>query len=85
MNRIGTIVVGFLLAIVIAASTLYVVDQRQFAVVYALGEIKEVISEPGLKIKLPALLQNVVMLDRRVQTLDSPESRPILPPRKRVW
>ncbi len=83
MNRIGTIVVGFLLAIVIAASTLYVVDQRQFAVVYALGEIKEVISEPGLKIKLPAPLQNVVMLDRRVQTLDSPESRPIFTAEKK--
>src|SRR5574343_773560 len=77
MNRIGTIVVGFLLAIVLAASTLYVVDQRQFAVVYALGEIKEVISEPGLKIKLPHPLQNVVFLDKRIQTLDSPETRPI--------
>ncbi len=83
MNRIGTIVVGFLLAIVLAASTLYVVDQRQFAVVYALGEIKEVISEPGLKIKLPAPLQNVVMLDRRIQTLDSPESRPIFTAEKK--
>ncbi|HET8869855.1 MAG TPA: protease modulator HflC, partial [Aquabacterium sp.] len=39
MNRIGTILVGFLLAALIASSTLYVVDQRQFAVVYALGEI----------------------------------------------
>lgn len=83
MNRIGTVLVGMLLAIVVAASTLYVVDQRQFAVVYALGEIKEVISEPGLKIKLPAPLQNVVMLDRRVQTLDSPESRPIFTAEKK--
>ena len=83
MNRIGTVLVGLLLAIVVAASTLYVVDQRQFAVVYALGEIKEVISEPGLKIKMPAPLQNVVMLDRRVQTLDSPESRPIFTAEKK--
>lgn len=83
MNRIGTILVGLLLVIVLAASTLYVVDQRQFAVVYALGEIKEVISEPGLKIKLPAPLQNVVMLDRRIQTLDSPESRPIFTAEKK--
>ena len=54
MNRIGTVLVGILLAVILAASTLFVVDQRQFAVVYALGEIKEVISEPGLKAKLPA-------------------------------
>jgi len=83
MNRIGSILIGVLLVIILAASTLFVVDQRQFAVVYALGEIKEVISEPGLKVKLPAPLQNVVLLDRRVQTLDSPESRPIFTAEKK--
>ena len=83
MNRIGTILVGVLLAIILASSTLFVVDQRQFAVVYALGEIKEVVSEPGLKFKLPAPLQNVVFLDRRIQTLDSPESRPIFTAEKK--
>jgi hypothetical protein len=44
------------------------------AVVYALGEIKEVITEPGLKFKLPPPFQNVVFLDKRIQTLDSPET-----------
>lgn len=83
MNRIGTILVGALLALILASSMLFVVDQRQFAVVYALGEIKEVISEPGLKGKMPAPLQNVVFLDRRVQTLDSPESRPIFTAEKK--
>lgn len=83
MNRIGSILIGVLLVIILAASTLFVVDQRQFAVVYALGEIKEVISEPGLKAKLPAPLQNVVFLDRRVQILDSPESRPIFTAEKK--
>ena len=83
MNRIGTILVGALLALILAASTLFVVDQRQFAVVYALGEIKEVISEPGLKVKMPAPLQNVVFLDRRIQTLDSTESRPIFTAEKK--
>jgi len=83
MNRFGIILGGVVLAIIIAASTLFVVDQRQFAVVYALGEIKEVISEPGLKMKLPAPLQNVVFLDRRIQTLDSTESRPIFTAEKK--
>ncbi|MES2089261.1 MAG: protease modulator HflC [Pseudomonadota bacterium] len=83
MNRIATIVVGILLAVILMASTLFVVDQRQFAVVYALGEIKEVINEPGLKFKLPAPLQNVVFLDRRIQTLDSVESRPIFTAEKK--
>jgi membrane protease subunit HflC len=38
---------------------MFVVDQRQFGVVYALGQIKEVITEPGLNFKLPPPFQNV--------------------------
>jgi len=83
MNRIALTVVGALVALMIAASTLFVVDQRQVGVVYALGEIKEVINEPGLKFKLPPPFQNVVFLDKRVQTLDSPETRPIFTAEKK--
>ena len=83
MNRFALIVGGALLALMLAASTLFVVDQRQVAVVYALGEIKEVITEPGLKLKMPPPFQNVVFLDRRIQTLDSPETRPIFTAEKK--
>jgi modulator of FtsH protease HflC len=83
MNRIGLIVGAALVALMLAASTLFIVDQRQVAVVYALGEIKEVITEPGLKFKLPPPLQNVVFLDRRIQTLDSPDTRPIFTAEKK--
>ncbi|CAN5535974.1 protease modulator HflC [soil metagenome] len=83
MNRIGIIVASFLVLLMLASSTLFVVDQRQFAVVYSLGEIKEVITEPGLKFKLPPPFQNVVFLDRRIQTLDSPETRPIFTAEKK--
>ena len=83
MNRIGLIVASLLLVLMLASSTLFIVDQRQFAVVYALGEIKEVIAEPGLKVKLPPPFQNVVFLDRRIQTLDSPETRPIFTAEKK--
>ncbi|MBL8362059.1 MAG: protease modulator HflC [Rubrivivax sp.] len=83
MNRIGLILVSALIALMAVASTLFVVDQRQVAVIYALGEIKEVITEPGLKFKLPPPFQNVVFLDKRVQTLDSPETRPIFTAEKK--
>ncbi|MDC8783666.1 protease modulator HflC [Roseateles koreensis] len=83
MNRIAAIVAGLLVAFMVASSMLFIIDQRQFAVVYSLGEIKEVITEPGLKFKLPPPVQNVVLLDRRVQTLDSPESRPIFTAEKK--
>jgi membrane protease subunit HflC len=83
MNKLGMVGSGLLLALMLAASTLFVVDQRQVAVIYALGEIKEVVTEPGLNIKLPPPFQNVVFLDRRVQTLDSPETRPIFTAEKK--
>ena len=57
MNRIGWIVGLALVALMLLSSTLFVVNQKQFAAVYALGEIKEVISEPGLFWKLPPPLQ----------------------------
>jgi membrane protease subunit HflC len=72
-----------LIALMVAASTMFIVDQRQVAVVFALGEIREVITEPGLKFKLPPPFQNVVFLDRRVQTLDGPETRPIFTAEKK--
>jgi modulator of FtsH protease HflC len=83
MNRIFAILFGALVALMVVSSTAFIVDQRQFAVIYALGEIKEVVTEPGLKFKLPPPFQNVVFLDRRVQTLDSPETRPIFTAEKK--
>jgi len=83
MNRIGIIVGGALVALMLFASTLFIVDQRQVAVIFALGEIKEVVTEPGLKFKLPPPFQNVVFLDKRIQTLDSPETRPIFTAEKK--
>ncbi len=83
MNRIGLYVAGALILLMIASSTLFIVDQKSMGVVYALGEIKEVIIEPGLKAKLPPPFQNVVFLDKRIQTLDSTETRPIFTAEKK--
>jgi membrane protease subunit HflC len=83
MSRIGLFVVTAVIALMVASSTLFIVDQRQVAAVYALGEIKEVINEPGLKFKLPPPFQNVVFLDKRIQTLDSPETTPIFTAEKK--
>ncbi len=83
MNRIAVVVAIVIAALLLVSSTLFIVDQRQLAVVYALGEIKEVITEPGLKVKLPPPFQNVVFLDKRIQTLDSPETRPIFTAEKK--
>jgi membrane protease subunit HflC len=55
-------------------SMLFVVDQRKYAVVFSFGEIKRVIEEPGLSLKLPSPLQNVLFFDRRIMTIDNPEA-----------
>jgi membrane protease subunit HflC len=83
MNRLMPIALGAFIVLMLAWSTVFVVDQRQLAVVYTLGEIKEVITEPGLKLKLPQPFQNVVFLDKRVHTLDSSETRPIFTAEKK--
>jgi len=67
-----------LVALALLSSTLFVVDQRQFGVVYALGQIKEVITEPGLHVKLPPPFQNVSYIDKRLLTLDSTDAEPVL-------
>jgi membrane protease subunit HflC len=78
MNRIGFIVSSLLVALALLSSMLFVVDQRQFGVVYALGQIKEVITEPGLNFKLPPPFQNVSYIDKRLLTLDSVDTEPML-------
>ncbi|MDZ4073488.1 MAG: protease modulator HflC [Hylemonella sp.] len=78
MNRIGFILSSLLVVLALASSMLFVVDQRQFGVVYALGQIKEVITEPGLNVKLPPPFQNVTYIDKRLLTLDSPDNEPML-------
>jgi membrane protease subunit HflC len=47
MNKLGLVFSSFLVLLALASSMLFVVDQRQFGVLYALGQIKEVITEPG--------------------------------------
>ncbi|NDP37788.1 MAG: protease modulator HflC [Rhodoferax sp.] len=78
MNRLGLIFSTFLVALALASSMLFVVDQRQFGILYALGQIKEVITEPGLNFKLPPPFQNVSYIDKRLLTLDSTDNEPML-------
>jgi membrane protease subunit HflC len=71
MSRLISIAIGAAIVLFLVASSMFVVDQHRYAVVYALGELREVIKEPGLHFKLPPPFQNVVYLDKRLQTLDT--------------
>jgi modulator of FtsH protease HflC len=74
MNRLVSYSIAVLIILSVLLSTLFVVDQRQYAIVFALGEVKKVINEPGLHFKLPPPFQNVLFLDKRILTLDTPEA-----------
>lgn len=78
MNRIGLWTTLALIAAMVISATAFVVDQRQYGVVYQLGEIKRVVKEPGLKWKLPAPLQTVRYLDKRLLMLESKVTEPSL-------
>jgi len=41
VNRVGFIAASALIVLVLLSSMFFVVDQRQFGMVYALGQIKE--------------------------------------------
>ncbi len=74
MPRVVSVIFGLLLLGMFASSTLYVVDQRQYAIVFALGEVKEVVNQPGLHFKLPPPFQNVTFYEKRIMTIDTPDS-----------
>ena len=70
---LGVFLVGLLVLAVLASLALFTVDQRENAIVFQLGEIKEVINEPGLRAKWP-LIQNVRYFDKRILTIDEPDT-----------
>ena len=71
-NHVGAILVGALVALIIGSLSLFVVDQRQNAIVFRLGEVVDIKKSPGLYFKVP-LLDNVRFFDVRILTIDPPE------------
>jgi membrane protease subunit HflC len=72
-SKLNIILVAVVALGIFAKLALFTVDQRESAVVFQLGQIREVITEPGLHFKLP-LIQNVRYFDNRVLTLDTPDT-----------
>jgi len=83
MQRPISIVASLLFGLlVLAAMTIFIVDQRQYAIIFQLGEVKAVYSEPGLAFKWP-LIQNVRFFDKRILTLDTAEPERFLTAEKK--
>jgi membrane protease subunit HflC len=67
-------VIGLILAVVVlsaAIGSIFIVDEREKALVLQFGQIRQVQEEPGLAFKLP-FIQEVVRYDDRILSLDTP-------------
>ncbi len=71
-KKIGNVLIAAAVALILLSMSMFVVDQRQNAIVFQLGEIVRVITKPGLYFKIP-LMQNVRYFDSRILTLDTGE------------
>ncbi len=71
-QNFSILVVAAVAAFAVLSFSLFTVDQRQAAVVFQLGEIVSIKTQPGLYFKLP-LVQNVRFFDKRILTIDTPE------------
>jgi membrane protease subunit HflC len=74
LNRLIAAAIAFIALIYVLSSSIFVVDQRKFAVVFSFGQIVRVIEKPGLQIKYPAPFESVRFFDRRILTIDNPEA-----------
>ena len=72
-NRLSAVLGSVLIVLVMISVSVFTVDQRENAIIFQLGEVKEVIKEPGLHLKWP-LIQNVRTYDTRILTLDTPDT-----------
>ena len=81
-TRLGALLVGLLVVLVIGAMSLFVVDQRQNAIVFRLGEVVDVRKTPGLYFKIP-VVDNVRYFDVRILTIDTAEPERFLTSEKK--
>ncbi len=72
MRTIGPVAAVLIALVLLASSVLFTVDQRQNAIVFQFGEVKEVITKPGLNFKWP-MIQNVRLFDMRILAYDDAE------------
>jgi len=73
MKNIGVMIVGGFVLVVLLSMAAFTVDQREYALVFRLGQIVKVKKAPGLYFKLP-LVESVKYFDNRIVTLDGEEA-----------
>jgi modulator of FtsH protease HflC len=78
----AAVMVVIVVLLVLASMSLFVVDQRQKAIVFRLGEVVSIKSDPGLYWKLP-FVEDVRFFDIRIHTVDADEPERFLTSEKK--
>jgi membrane protease subunit HflC len=69
MKNLAAVVTVLIIGPIVLSLSAFTVDQREFAIVFRLGEIVSVKKQPGLYFKIP-LVENVSYFEKRIVTLD---------------
>lgn len=84
MRSIGTVVAVVVAVVVfVAFNALFIVDQRQQALITEFGNPVRIVKEPGLAFKTP-FIQTVIFFDKRILELDAPPEEVIAADRRRI-
>ena len=78
----GAVIAGAIALLMILSASMFVVDQRQNAIVFRLGEVVSIKKDPGLYFKVP-MLDNVRYFDVRILTIDTAEPERFLTSEKK--
>jgi len=70
MGKLSRILVSIIVLLILLSLSTFTVDQREYALVFRLGEIVSVKKEPGLYFKTP-IVENVKFFDKRILTYES--------------
>jgi len=81
-QNFGAMIAGVIALLLILGASMFVVDQRQNAIVFRLGEVVSIKKDPGLYFKVP-LLDNVRFFDVRILTIDTAEPERFLTSEKK--
>lgn len=81
-QNFGAMIAGAIALLLVLGMSMFVVDQRQNAIVFRLGEVVSIKKDPGLYFKVP-LLDNVRFFDVRILTIDTAEPERFLTSEKK--
>ena len=70
MGKLSRVLVSIIVLLILLSLSTFTVDQREFALVFRLGEIVSVKKEPGLYFKTP-IVENVKFFAKRILTYES--------------